>query len=947
MKRWLAVMLTAAMIASGFGNYVLAADVDDEQKFQETEMIDESEDNNKDSTDPGMEAAEDVPMDASEEEKMTEVSGTEDVTEENQESQDMEYGTKLAEDDPEIGNRANSWRYSDGELKQDNRQSRAAVYAFHSNATRKGIDVSEWQGEINWEQVKASGVEFVILRCGWGMDIASQDDKYWARNVAECERLGIPYGVYLYSYATNTDRALSEAKHVLRLISGHTPTYPIYFDMEDDSTIGCDLGAIAETFCSTIKNAGYAVGVYANLNWWNNYLTDARFSQWHRWVAQYNSECNYTGSYAMWQYSSSGSVPGISGPVDMNYLIGYPADHGGQSTVDIPMEVKDSITYTAHLSDVGWMNEVSNGVIAGMVGQDRQMEAFKINLNNLSGVSVEYQAYVEKEGWQPYVLEGEEAGTTGQNRQIEALRVKLTGSRASDYNIYYRSYVEGNGWLDWTKNGQVSGTIGFDRQMEAFQIALLPVSSAAPGDTTVPFLYKDSSIELHSKAHVSEIGWQDAVENGDMIGTTGQNLGIEAYSVDSSIYGVQIRFSSYTDAAGWQDYVTDGETSGRTGINTPLQAVKMELAGSNKEYYHLYYRTHVSDYGWLDWTCDGAEAGNIGYGKKIEAIQILLLPADSEYAPTQGDSACMKKPFSILYATHVQDKGWQDYVENGETAGTTGQNKQVEALKIKLCEQPYDGGVSYATHVSDIGWQDVVNTDEIAGTVGQNRQVEAVRIELSGKIAEYYDIYYRVHASEFGWLDWAKNGENAGSEGYARQVEALEIRLVEKGGEAPGDTENAFMLKPTTVSYQAHVQDIGWQSYVENGKTAGTTGKNRQLEALKIQLARQEYAGGIQYCAHVSNAGWQNFVQNGEIAGTVGENKAIEAIAIRLEGDLADHFDIYYRVHASEFGWLGWAKNGENAGSQGYARHAEAIEIRLVEKGEAAPGETTNAFYSK
>lgn len=947
MKRWLVVMLATAMLISGFDSSVLASDIDEEKKVQEIEENTEDVEDNRDTSDLETETSKNPSEDVAEIDNTEEGTESEKGEEENKGKEDIEDGTQLSEDDPEVGNRANSWRYINGELRKDKLQNRATVYAFHPNATKTGIDVSEWQGEINWEQVKASGVEFVILRCGWGMDETSQDDKYWARNVSECERLGIPYGVYLYSYATNTERALSEARHVLRLVSGHTPTYPIYFDMEDNSTIGCDLGAIAETFCSTIKNAGYAVGVYANLNWWNNYLTDARFSQWHKWVAQYNSECNYAGSYAMWQYSSSGSVPGISGPVDMNYLIGYPADHGVQSTVNVPDEVKDSVTYAAHVSELGWMSEVSNGMVSGTVGQARQMEAFKININNLSGVSVEYQAYVEGEGWQPYMSEGEEAGTTGQNRRIEAVRIRLTGNGASDYTIYYRSYVEEKGWLDWAQDGQVSGTIGFDRQMEALQIVLLPVGSEAPGDTVVPFLYSDDSISIHAKAHVSELGWQNAVENGEIIGTTGQNLGIEAYIVDSSIYGVQTKFSSYTDAGGWQNYVTDGQISGTTGINTPIQAVKMELTGSNAGKYHLYYRVYVSDYGWLDWTCDGSEAGNIGYGKKIEAIQIFMLPAESEYAPTLGNNACMQKPLSVLYAAHVQDDGWQDYVENGEMAGTTGQNKQVEALKIKLYGQPYDGVVSYAVHISDIGWQEAVSTDEIAGTVGENRQIEAIRISLDGEMADYYDIYYRVHSSEFGWLGWAKNGENAGSQGYARQVEALEIRLVEKGGEAPGSTDSAFMLRQTSVCYQAHVQDIGWQTSVENGAIAGTTGQNKHLEALKIQLESQEYAGQIEYRAHVSDIGWQDYVKAGEMTGTVGQNKGIEAVSIRLTGEMASHYDIYYRVHASEFGWLGWAKNGENAGSQGYARHAEAVEIRLVEKGNGAPGNTSNSFYVK
>lgn len=230
--------------------------------------------------------------------------------------------------DVETQEQANSWRYSNGVLIEDSSDKMMRSTSSHPDATLRGIDVSEFQHVINWEKVKAAGIDFAIIRCGYGMNQTDQDDAQFERNASECERLGIPYGVYIYSYATSTASASSEADHVLRLIKGHTLSYPVYFDMEDKSTLKSNHAAIANTFCSKIEKAGYPVGVYANLNWWNNYLTDPVFSKWHRWVAQYYSYCQYEGEYAMWQYTSSGYVNGISGRVDMNYQIGYPEDHG-------------------------------------------------------------------------------------------------------------------------------------------------------------------------------------------------------------------------------------------------------------------------------------------------------------------------------------------------------------------------------------------------------------------------------------------------------------------------------------------------------------------------------------------------------------------------------------------------------------------------------------------
>ena len=130
--------------------------------------------------------------------------------------------------DEEAG-KENSWRYEDGVLnvKESASSSKRMMRSANQNAAiARGIDVSEHNGKIDWEKVKSSGIDFAIIRCGYGMDLPKQDDKYWQYNVTECERLGIPYGVYIYSYADSTDRAASEADHVLRLLKGHTPSYP-------------------------------------------------------------------------------------------------------------------------------------------------------------------------------------------------------------------------------------------------------------------------------------------------------------------------------------------------------------------------------------------------------------------------------------------------------------------------------------------------------------------------------------------------------------------------------------------------------------------------------------------------------------------------------------------------------------------------------------------------
>lgn len=218
----------------------------------------------------------------------------------------------------------------------------------------KGIDVSEHQGVINWPEVKGS-IDYAILRVGYGDNIECQDDKYWKRNADECVRLGIPFGVYLYSYATSVEQAKSEAEHALRLIKGYRIDYPVYLDMEDSAQSNlsaAELGDIAETFADIIEGAGYWCGIYANLNWWNNKLIDTRFARWTKWIAQYNNTCDYKGDYDMWQNTSKGRVDGINGNVDMNVCYkDFPVETNGVREAELESTTNSAETYTVVAGD--------------------------------------------------------------------------------------------------------------------------------------------------------------------------------------------------------------------------------------------------------------------------------------------------------------------------------------------------------------------------------------------------------------------------------------------------------------------------------------------------------------------------------------------------------------------------------------------------------------------
>ena len=302
--------------------------------------------------------------------------------------------------------------------------------------------------------------------------------------------------------------------------------------------------------------------------------------------------------------------------------------------------------------------------------------------------------------------------------------------------------------------------------------------------------------------------------------------------------------------------------------------------------------------------------------------------------PTSNPTATptpIEKITSISYQAHSQNHGWMPVVKDGETAGTVGEGYRLEGIKIHLKDKNGNSIVRYRTHVQNEGWQSWKKSGELSGTEGKERQIEGVSIELISNYINNYDIYYRVHVTNFGWLGWAKNGEIAGSEGLSLRMEAIQIKIVKKGVSI--DVGGIHMIEKPSLTYQAHSQSDGWKNSVVEGKTAGTTGENKRLEGLKINLNNFDKTNGIEYRAHVSEKGWLGWNTSGQIAGTTGEARAIEAVQIKLVGNVSKYFDIYYRMHVSNMGWLGWAKNGETAGTTGGGVQAEAIEIKLICKG--------------
>lgn len=196
-----------------------------------------------------------------------------------------------------------------------------------------GIDVSKWQGEIDWDLVRDAGIEYAIIRCGYRGSVTGSlvEDPYFEQNIKGALAAGIKVGIYFFTQAVNEVEAVEEASMVVSLIRDYDIEYPVFIDTEgaggDGRADSLDVDmrtAVCDAFCRTVQNAGYEAGVYASKNWYNNRLDAAPLEKYVIWLAEYRSVPTYQGYYQMWQYTSRGSVSGIAGNVDLNIsYLGY------------------------------------------------------------------------------------------------------------------------------------------------------------------------------------------------------------------------------------------------------------------------------------------------------------------------------------------------------------------------------------------------------------------------------------------------------------------------------------------------------------------------------------------------------------------------------------------------------------------------------------------------
>ena len=288
--------------------------------------------------------------------------------------------------------------------------------------------------------------------------------------------------------------------------------------------------------------------------------------------------------------------------------------------IEVPTEqqIEDTELITqVHVANIGWMPEQEGDGLVGTTGRSLSLEAIKMDIDSELEGSIQYETYASATGWTQNE-DGEMSGTTGMARPLEAFRASLTDELAEYYSIYYRAHVSDIGWMGWAHNGQTSGTVGYGNRLEALELKLIRngVESPPPCNRDAA---KEKSVDVQT--HVANIGWQAPVAEGEVAGTTGMSLPIEAVKIKLNTEGT-IKYETYVGNQGWQKAKINNEIAGTTGKATPLHAIRITLEGAVAEKYDVVYKAHVSNVGWMSWVRNGEIAGFEDQTHNLEALQV-------------------------------------------------------------------------------------------------------------------------------------------------------------------------------------------------------------------------------------------------------------------------------------------------------------------------------------
>ncbi|OFI46612.1 hypothetical protein BG262_02070 [Floricoccus penangensis] len=433
---------------------------------------------------------------------------------------------------------------------------------------------------------------------------------------------------------------------------------------------------------------------------------------------------------------------------DSNFVTIYP--EGGSVNYDSKID-NDGFKWLGYKTNSGRRLYVKIGKSSTPTNPNSNMgPAFDPN----TAGQINYLTHVQNDGWQNWVKDGEMAGTQGRSLRMEAFKLEL-GNLPYDGSVEYRAHVQNDGWQNWVGPNSYAGTQGRSLRMEALEIRLT-------GELAKYY-------DVQYRAHVQNNGWMSWVKNGELAGTQGQSLRMEALEIKL----VKKPGVNNPSDSSWKLISEKGSYKFNKKSEIKNEPKK---SSTTVGYYNagesVAYDSKVN-YDNATWISYIAASGKRRYVQIATNSDITPKPDDS----TEFD---INNAGNINYLAHVQNYGWQNWVKDGDVAGTQGKELRMEAFKILLADRPYNGSIKYRAHVQDVGWQEWCGEGEIAGTRGRSLRIEALKISLTGELAKHYDVEYRSHVQGIGWQPWVKNGELAGTEGRSLRMEAIQIRLVKK-----------------------------------------------------------------------------------------------------------------------------------------------------------------------
>ena len=582
------------------------------------------------------------------------------------------------------------------------------------------------------------------------------------------------------------------------------------------------------------------------------------------------------------------------------------------------------LIYQSHVQDEGWQDWKSNAQISGTNGKGRRVEAVRIKIKNQDEYSIKYRAHVESIGWQDWKSDGEIAGTTSQALRLEAIEIKVekkspsgtikctkqiesayyNNDKLNDGGIYYtnlehstlHAYIDGVDYSNYITTSEISSneeqlSKGNGINIYNFSLKLNSVNSIADGNKTIQYILKDS--------------------NGNEVATYSRN------NILINKSDVHIIYEAHVESIGWQDKkFKNGEMAGTTGQALRAEAFKISLANFPSGA-SITYQSHVENVGWQEWKSNGEITGTTGQALRVEAIRIKLQNLDD---------------YSVKYRAHIQNVGWQDWKSDGEIAGTTGQALRLEAIEIKIEEKTINGIINLSSKTENTYY----NNETIIDTGSYYINLDNGQLRAYLNDVDYTEFLSVKKVNNFDKEFTIGNGFNAYEYTFQNIVNNLEegdytlkyILQDNKGNTIDVANKNLTIDKTNPhIFYKIYENNKGWNAeYNKDGETVGTN----QLEGINIYTKNLPSGVKISYQTHVANVGWMSWIQEKANAGSLGSNNAIEAIRIKLNND--DDYTIKYRAYVVGIGWQDWKYDGAMAGTTGLAKAIKSIEVVLTPK---------------